>query len=942
LPNKIFFYIYCLLCIKLRDLSYLKNYANKNLNPFFILISIFIYGCVANKDTAVDRRFQNLTAKYNYIYNSNVLLSEYNERLLQSYADNYEKTLPVYLDPEPQINLVLTPGVANKQLDDVIAKGQTIINDKSFSNYIDDAYMLLGKANYLKGNYFIASEYFDYTAKTYNSDLKTFIVAMNWKARSQMQLNNMVLADKIIDTMLRASDELKKDLAEPLATAAQMRIYQKRNKEAILFLESAIALPAEKQLRIRWRFILAQLQEKEKNIRDAYANFTKVEKSNAPFEMYFHANLNRIKLKALLNGEKLNKEQQLLALLKDDKNTDYTDQIYYQVGELFSAEGNFVKAEENYHKSVLNSTRNQTQKALSYLRIADLNFKEFNNYIKAKLYYDSTVMILPKNFPDYDNLVKKADNLQYLTDRYTIIAKEDTAQAIAKLPAAEREAKVKAYLTPKVVVSNTGGVINNQFLNDPDFPNISLNTPNNSAGNTFYFNNNAAISNGFGDFKKRWGTRQLEDNWRQSVRSSAQETNEVLAGGKVATEIIPANGQSNAAATDQTSLEKQFLDALPTTPALLATSDQKIIDAYFEIASFYQQELNDKPEANKIYLELIKRYPDNNHLVAIYYSLYLNYKGVDEVKSDKYKQLVLTKFPESNFAKNILDPSYSAKQTQMENMAINNYNAAFDAYAKKDYAKVVKQADDNITAFPENDLAPQYAYLKAIAVGRTAKVDALLTEFNLITSRYPNDKIITPLVRNHLKYIEANLDEFKQRPVALIDFDASEPRFVAQATPAAVQTKPLVVENPVTKTAKPTPVAKPVEVKPVDPTKPASIFSTAKSEEYYYVIDVADATLTLSSSRFGIGQFNRGNYPDNDLEHKLVELDNDQLIYITSFIDLEDAKLYESSIVGQLKNIMKVPANLYKGFIISKENFEKLTDRTRINEYLEFLKDNYK
>lgn len=919
----------------------MKNYANKNLNPFFILISIFIYGCVANKDTTVDRRFQNLTAKYNYIYNANVLLSEYNENLLQSYNDNYEKTLPVYLDPEPQINLVLTPGAANKQLDDVIIKGQTIINDKSFSNYIDDAYMLLGKANYLKGNYFIASEYFDYTAKTYNSDLKTFIMAMNWKARSQMELNNMVLADKIIDTMLRASDQLKKDLAEPLATAAQMRIYQKRNKEAILFLESAIALPAEKQLRIRWRFILAQLQEKENNIQDAYANFTKVEKSNAPFEMYFHANLNRIKLRALLNGEKLNKEQQLLALLKDDKNTDYTDQIYYQVGELFSGEGNFVKAEENYHKSVLKSTRNQTQKALSYLRIADLNFKEFNNYIKAKLYYDSTVMILPKNFPDYDNIVKKADNLQYLTDRYTIISKEDTAQAFAKLPAAEREAKVKAYLTPKVEVSNTGGVINNQFLNDPDFPNRSLNTPNNTAGNTFYFNNNAAISNGFGDFKKRWGTRQLEDNWRQSVRSSAQETNQVLAGGKGATEIIPANGQSNPTAADQTSLEKQFLDALPTTPALLAASDQKIIDAYFEIASFYQQELNDKPEANKIYLELIKRYPDNNHLVAIYYSLYLNYKGVDDVKSEQYKQLVLNKFPESNFAKNILDPSYSAKQTQMENMAINNYNATFDAYAKKDYASVVKLADDNITAFPENDLAPQYAYLKAIAVGRTAKVDPLLTEFNLITNRYPNDKIITPLVRDHLKYIEANLDEFKQRPVALIDFDANAPRFVSQAATVTVPTKPLVVENPIAKKAEPILVEKPVEVKPVDPTKPVSIFSTAKSEEYYYVIAVADATLTLSSSRFGIGQFNRGNYPDNDLEHKLVELDNDQLIYITSFIDLEDAKLYESSITGQLKNIMKVPANLYKGFIISKENFEKLTDRTRINEYLEFLKNNY-
>ena len=896
---------------------------------------------MANKDTAVDRRLQNLTAKYNYIYNSNVLLTEYNESLLQSYTDNYEKVLPVYFDPEPQINLVLTPGVANKQLDEVITKSQTIINEKSFSNYIDDAYMLLGKANYLKGNYFIAAEYFDYTAKTYSSDLKTFIMAMNWKARSQMQLNNMVLADKIIDTMLRAADELKKDIAEPLATAAQMRIYQKRNKEAILFLESAIERAEEKQLRIRWQFILAQLQEKEKNITDAYANFTRVEKSNAPFEMYFHANLNRIKLKALLSGEKLNKEQQLLALLKDDKNTDYTDQIYYQVGELLSAEGNFAKAAAYYNKSIQTSTRNQNQKALSYLRIADLNFKEFNNYIKAKRYYDSAVVILPKNFPDYDVIVKKANNLQYLTDRYTIIAKEDTAQAFAKIPAGEREAKVKAYLTPKVEVANTGGVISNQFLNDPDFPNQSLNAPKTAAGSTFYFNNNAAISTGFGDFKKRWGNRQLEDNWRQSVRSSAQETNSVLAGGNIATGITPANGANNPIATDQTSLEKQFMDGLPTTPELLAVSNQKIIDAYFEIASFYQQELGDKAEANKIYVELLKRYPENNHLVAIYYSLYLNEKGIDEAKSEEYKQLVLKKFPESNFTKTILDPSYSAKQSQLENTAINNYNVAFDTYAKKDYPNVVKQVNDNISAFPDNDFAPQYAYLKAIAIGRTAKVDSLLTQFNLITTLYPNDKIITPLVRDHLKYIEANLEEFKQRPVALIDFDPNAPRFVNQANPTPVENKSLVTENTTVKTAEPK-VNQPVNVKPADVNKPAGIFSAAKSDEYYYVIDVADATLTLSSSRFGLGQFNRGNYPDNDLVHKLVELDNDQLIYVTSFVDLEDAKIYESSITGQLKNIMKVPANLYKGFIISKENFEKLTDRQRINEYLEFLKDNYK
>ncbi|MDN3587947.1 gliding motility protein [Pedobacter aquatilis] len=926
----------------------MKKYTSKTLSPLLLFIGLFLFGCVANKNTAIDRKMQNLTARYNYIYNSNVLLTEYNETLLQSYADNYGQILPVYLDPEPQVNLVLSPGIENKQLDEVITKGQTIINEKSFSNYIDDSYMLMGKANYLKGNYFISSEYFDYVAKTYNNNLKTFVMAMNWKARSQMQLNNMVVADKILDTMLRAADDLKKDIAEPLATTAQMRIYQKRNKEAILLLENAIRLADEKQLRIRWQYILAQLQEKEKDYQNAFINFTKVENSNAPFEMYFHANLNRIKLRAIISGYKINEEQALLALLKDDKNFDYTDQIYYQVGELFYTEGNLVKAEENYQKSIQKSTRNQNQKALSYLKVADINFKDIKNYIRAKLYYDSAVSILPKNFSDYDNIVKKANNLQYLVDRYTLISKEDTAQFISRLPESERAAKVKDYLRPKVELTELANTTGNDLLSDIASPNQSLN-PNlsNGTGNTFYFNNSVAISNGFADFKKRWGNRQLEDNWRQSVRSSAQDNNQILAGGNVATGINQTNNPNTATDNSQTSIENQFLDNLPTTPQLLAASNQKIIDAYFEIASFYQQELNDIPEANKTYLELLRRFPENNHLDAIYYSLFLNYKDIDANKSNEYRQQVLSRFPESNFAKTILDPAYSAKQDQLENIINEQYNKVYDNYARKDYGNVVKQVNENLLAYPNSDLAPQYAYLKAIAIGRTSKVDALLTEFNSIITLYPNDIIIVPLVRDHLKYIDANMAEFKLRNVALIDFDSNEPRFLAQNPIADIKPKPIeninaaddkqvqIITKPTDKQAEPIATIKPAE------NKPASIFSAANSNTYYYVIDVADASLTLSSSRFGIGQFNRGNYPDNDLAHKLVELDDDQLIYVTSFVDLEDAKIYEESIKGQLKNIMKVPATKYKSFIISKENFEKLTDRNRINEYLEFYKNNY-
>ena len=93
--------------------------------------------------------------------------------------------------------------------------------------------------------------------------------------------------------------------------------------------------------------------------------------------------------------------------------------------------------------------------------------------------------------------------------------------------------------------------------------------------------------------------------------------------------------------------------------------------------------------------------------------------------------------------------------------------------------------------------------------------------------------------------------------------------------------------------------------------------------------------------RFGIGQFNRGNFPGGGLKHQLTEFDNDQLIYVGNFLSFAEAKSYADGITPQLKQIMKVPAGIYSSFIISKENFEKLRNKELVTKYLDFYKNNY-
>ena len=885
----------------------------------------------------MNRAMQNLTAKYNYIYNSNLILNNYEEVLYQGYQDNYNDILPVYTNPEKfNPSAVTAPPANEKELDAIIAKARIIVAEKSFSNYIDESYLLIGKSNYLKANYFIAQEFFDYTAKTYTNNPEVLVSALNWKARSLMQLNNFTDAALVLDTVYNNLSFVKKHTAEPMATIAQMYIYQDKIEEAIPMLERAIKESELKRNRIRWTYILAQLYEKQKNYQEALHNYTEVQQSNAAFELYFNANLNKIKINGLLNGEKLNRKKQLLVLLKDDKNLDYKDQIYFQVAESYTGDSDYPAAEKYYNLSVSNSTKNRYQKGLSYLKIADLNFKELHNFLKAKLYYDSAVSTLPKNYSGYSLILKKSQNLEYLTKRYDIIAMQDTLQLLAGIPAEERVARVKQIINIKTNLQHSQETAS---TNNQPVP-FGLLSPAAAAQGTFYFNNSTAISNGYSDFLKRWGNRALEDNWRQSIKSSAQTTAENI--GRTDDETItPLNTKANKIAenTDEIS---EYIEAIPLSPGSMAQSDQKIIDAYDEIANFYLQELNDQQEAVKIYELLLARFPENNRLPSIYYSLYLAHKNGDPAKSLKYRDLVLTQFPNSVYAKTITDPQFSVRQSEIQVAVLQKYNALFSKYEQKQFPQVITDANAIASEYPGNEINTQAAYLKAIAIGRMHPVDSLVKAFRQITGQYPEDKIIVPLINDHLAYIAQHMAEFRKRKVALPDFDNNEPRFFAPPPHATTKAAAPPAQSAAAEVAgTPAKVIPAVTEKAAEIVLPSGIFSTAIAETYYFVIDVEDASLTLSSSRFGIGQFNRGNYADSGLKHRLLEFDNDQLIYIGNFSSFAEVKSYAEGITPYLKQIMKVPAGIYSSFIISKENFEKLQSKSVVTQYLEFFKNNY-
>ena len=431
-------------------------------------IVMFIYGCSTEKPTGFNRSMQNLTAHYNILFDANQILQQKQDDYALGFIDSYSELLNVYQDT---VAKTTTP---DKDLQAVIDKAYKIINFKDQSHYIGDAYLVMGKANYLRASYFDASEYFSYVVRTYPKRTDLVQEALIWKARTLLYLDQPQLAKLVLDTVLLNINPKKAKALDAGAYAAKLQydINVQDYTDGEEMAKQAISFCNDKKLRLRWTFILAQLQELNNKNDDAIINYGHIAKSNADFEMAFNAQLNRIRIEDMRNGINVSPIQRLQDLLKNPNNKEFKDQIYYQVGQILLVNKDIDNAIKNYKLSIRNSVKNQNQKGLSYLRIADINFNIKADYVTAKKYYDSTLTTLSPNYPGYQQIQKKTNNLQLLTDRLQIIAREDTLQMLAKLDDKTRQARIDAMVTNEILqqqnaANNAAAALNNTTSNAP-------------------------------------------------------------------------------------------------------------------------------------------------------------------------------------------------------------------------------------------------------------------------------------------------------------------------------------------------------------------------------------------------------------------------------------------------------------------------------------------
>ena len=885
---------------------------------FFSLSIIILSGCSTKKKTFVHRTWHNINGKYNAFFYAKESIKEGEGILEKAHIEDYRRPLPVYQLADEKAAKSIYPQMdkAYQKSSKVITRHSIFIKGQEYCKWIDENYMCIGQSHYYKRDYFAAIEVFVYVAKQYKKS-ETRYDAWIWLLRSYNEAGIVSKALTLIEQLEGDKKFPKKYKIDYYAAVADFYMKREDYSNAIKYLEKATKLDHEainikqpktltkeaatlynyrshKKLRTRLTYILAQLYEKDGEESKASQHYAKVIKMHPPYEMEFQAKIHQA---LSFRGDAKNIKKTLKKMLKDTRNKDYFDQIYYALAEISLKENDVPQAIEYLKLSLENNTNNINQKVLSYLKLADTHFS-VPDYELASAYYDSTAAVLPKDFPDYELIMNKKNSLNSLVKNLKIIAYEDSVQRVAKMDEKERN-KFLDKIIDKLMKEEEekkkekkGNASASQGFG-PANPGNNLPGSTDDKGGTgsnWYFNNPGTVSYGIAEFTKKWGDRKLEDNWRRSKKDEATADNPDVENPENLENsdyVAKEDSIANAAEKEIKNRDK-YLKNLPLSDEKMKQSNDTIIEAYYTVASIYKENLQDHKNAIKTFEKLIERYPENKYLLPSYYQLYrTNLEIKNEERANYYKNILLDKYPDSEYSKIIRNPNHN-RETQASKDEIENFYAAtYENYLDRNYNAVLTNCTKAEEIYAKSAYSAKFELLKAFAVGGTTGLSAYKGSLKEVIVKYPTDP-----VKTKAEEILSILDGTK-----------------------------IIDQKPDTTKEKP------------------SIYKLNKDTLHNCIIFVSKK-VNITELKIAISDFNATYFSNNQYDIKSLFLDTVQVVVVERFENSDKAMKY-FDVITYDQNIMEKSGINPKFFTITDENYVLLFQEKNIENYKKFFEKKY-
>lgn len=689
-----------------------------------------------------------LATKYNVLYNGQVAFDQAKLQLDDNYKDNFWELLPI--EPlkieEDDKQILLNPSAPPSEKNDegtstatgfdraeekavkAIQKHGMDINGKERNRQIDDAYLLLGKSRYYSQRFVPALEAFNFILGNYTEhELRD--ETRVWQAKTLVRLQNEELAIETLQYLLKNLN-LPLELVEDGHTAMAMAYKALDSSQLVLkHLDSAVLFSVDPKQKARNLFILGQLYRNEQKIDSSNLYFERlINFKKAPLRYKIHAQIDRAK-----NYTKKDSTPLLLARLKktikDRDNRPFLDELYYHKGRIEYLNDSVKIALNDFEKSLRVQNAKEYQKELTYEAIGNIYFDKAK-FELAGAYYDSIIAITKnKNEKRIRRLVRKRESLDEVIAYEHIANTNDSILKIASLSKTEQEAYFQQHIDSLKKIDELAKIrLENSLTNTTGFGNLSDDTSKTSSkGGKFYFYNNNVAGFGQQEFKRTWGNRALEDNWRISAKKSTIRENKQ-------TDIAIA--EDNFDTTKKYDLD-YYISRIPTKKSELDSINTVRNDAYYKLGVLYKDQFKEYPLAAERLEKLLTYNPAEKLILPINYHLYKIYANFDEEKSNKYKNIVVTNYPNSRYTSIILNPDKVAASKDA-NSPEAIYNEVYCDYDFQHYTRAYQKTEKAIEQFKDEPIVPKFELLKAHILMKTKGTEAFKEALSFVALSYPN------------------------------------------------------------------------------------------------------------------------------------------------------------------------------------------------------------
>ena len=766
------------------------------------VVGLTMAGCNMKKNTATNRMYHSLTARYNIYHNGQLAFIDGNLEKEKGNKDNYTELIPLYMVGNKQ-----SRELGKGQYDRAIEKSEKAIRlhsikskpewksnkrktardrewlgRKEYNPFIWRAWMMLGKAQFQKGAFDEAAATFSYMMRLYQTQPVQNGLARAWLAKCYTELDWLYDAEDVIRNMSRDSMDFR-TVKDWDYTYADYYIHTGDYEKAMPYLRKVIKHERRSVQRAREWFLMGQIQNQLGNRDAAYKAFKKVVGCHPPYELEFNARIAQTEVMAQSDSRKM--IGRLKRMAASDNNKEYLDQVYYALGNIYMIQRDTLQAIGAYEKGNKESVRNGIEKGVLLLTLGNL-YWDMERFSDARRCYGEAIGLLDQERSDYEELSHRSKVLDELVPHTEAIHLQDSLLELSVMPEEERLAAIDRVIEALIQkekeereaqldaeaeelqneLQQRQGGMDNQPIRPQTAPQMAQ-----QGNEQWYFYNPMAVSQGKTTFQQQWGRRENKDNWQRinvtvvnttpEAESEDDDTESPTPSDSLSAGGLPANPEDVAQTTDSLTSEALSSDSLasdttandpherayylaqiPFTEEQKTASHAIIQDGLFHAGVIFKDKLDNLTLSERHLRRLTDNYDAYEHLDEAWYHLYLLYaRQGNTMMADSCLNRLKHKYAESEWTVLLTDPYYEENARFGEHIEDSLYAATYDGFKTDRYEMVKANAKLSETRFPQGANRDKFLFIEGLSLLNEGDGDGCIARLKEVIERFPDSEV---------------------------------------------------------------------------------------------------------------------------------------------------------------------------------------------------------